>query len=169
MVGVIVLLLIANLWMLGQSLGFYLHQPRAKSFLEALNEELWKKYLKQDPPLGIEVTELKPFKGRRLVIVIERCTDCVVQSLKVWDEVIKREGLPRLVLVTGDKKEEAEQVLERFKINADLVIDLKGEIAKKLNAFFIPRIYGFEDGKLVWKQEKFKIKSFEIIKEVMKK
>jgi hypothetical protein len=30
-----------------------------------------------------------------------------------------------------------------------LVADEKGEIARKLNAFFVPRAYGFEGGKLV--------------------
>ena len=169
LVGVIVLLLVANLWMLGQSLGLHFHKPKPKSFLEALNEELWKKYLKEDPILGTEIAELKPFKGRRLVIVIKRCTDCVAQSLKVLDEVIKREGLPKLVLVTGDRREEAEQVLKRFRIDAELVTDPKGKIAKKLHAFFTPRAYGFENGKLVWKQERFGLKPFEMVREAMKK
>jgi len=33
-----------------------------------------------------------------------------------------------------------------------LIEDESGEIARKLNAFFLPRAYGFVDGKLVWLQ-----------------
>jgi hypothetical protein len=33
-----------------------------------------------------------------------------------------------------------------------LIKDESGEIARRLNAFFLPRAYGFVDGKLVWLQ-----------------
>lgn len=164
---VIIGLLLANLWMLGQQLGFSV-APRPKSFIETMMEEMWQKKLKDDPPLGIEVTALKGFKGRRLVIIIERCTDCVARTLKGWAETVKAEGLPKMVLVTGDKEEQAKQVLDRWQIEAEVVSDPKGEIAKKLHAFFTPRAYAFEDGRLIWKQERINMGAFEAIKEAIR-
>ncbi|MDW8028186.1 MAG: redoxin domain-containing protein [Armatimonadota bacterium] len=167
-IGLIVFLLIANFWMLGRNLGLSF-SPQPKSFLEAVMEETWKKHLKEDPPLGTEISELKPFKGKRVVIVIERCTDCVAQSLRAWSEAIKREGLPKLVLVTGDSEEQAKQVIEKWKIDAEIVSDKKGKIAKKLHAFFTPRAYAFENGRLIWKQEELGLKPLEMIREVMRR
>lgn len=165
---IVVLLLLANLWMLGRNLGLSL-SPRPKSFLETVMEETWKKHLKEDPPLGTKVEELKSFKGKRLVIVIERCTDCVAEALKSWSEAVKRAGLPKMVLVTGDRPEQAKQVLDRWKIESDVVTDLKGEIAKKLHAFFTPRAYVFEDGRLIWKQDRLQVMPDEVFSEVGQK
>lgn len=155
----------ANLWTIGQQLGLS-KVPRPKSYTEMLMEESWQKRLKEDPPLGTEVKELKGFKGRRLVIVIERCTDCVARTLKEWAEAIREAGLPNLVLVTGDQKEQAQQVLKRWQIDAEIVTDPKGEIAKKLHAFFTPRAYAFEGGRLVWRQERLDVVPMEEIREV---
>ncbi len=163
--GVIVVLLLANLWVLGQQLGLQ-GGPRPKPFAEAVMEEIWRERLKNDPPLGTEVTELKGFKGRRLVVVVERCTDCVAQILKDWAEAVKEARLPPLILVTGDKIEDARQVLDRWRIEARLVSDPKGEIAQKLNTLFTPRAYAFEDGRLVWKQEKVGLSPTLAVKEV---
>ncbi|MEZ8221113.1 hypothetical protein GG496_001283 [Candidatus Fervidibacteria bacterium JGI MDM2 JNZ-1-D12] len=162
-VGLIVLLLVANLWMLGRNLGLSFSPQPPKSFLESVLEETWKKYLKGDPPLGTEISELKPFKGKRLVVVIERCTDCIAGALKSWSEVVKRSGLPKMVLVTGDKPEQARQVLDKWGIDVEVVSDLKGEIIKKLNVFFTPRIYVFKNGQLTWKQNRPDVEIREVI------
>jgi len=166
MLGLVVFLIAANLWILGRNLGLSF-SPRSKSFLEKVLEETWQKKLKNDPPLRTEITELKRFKGKRVVIVIERCTDCVAQSLRTWSEVVRRKRLPKLVLVTGDSLEQAKQVLNHWQLDVEIVLDPKGEIAKKLNAFFTPRVYGFEDGQLIWKQDRIDIK-YEELKELMR-
>ncbi len=166
--GTIVVLLLANLWVLGQQLGLP-GAPRPKPFAEAVMEEIWRERLKNDPPLGAEVTELKGLRGRRLVVVVERCTDCVAQTLKDWAEAAKEAQLPSLILVTGDKIEDAQRVLDRWRIEAELVSDPKGEIAKKLNAFFTPRAYAFEDSRLVWKQEQWRTGFKKLLKGVQRK
>lgn len=68
-------------------------------------------------------------------------------------EVVKATGLPKMVLVTRDPVKEAKRVLHQWQIEAEIVTDPEGTIAQKLNAFFTPRVYAFEDGRLVWKQE----------------
>jgi hypothetical protein len=73
-----------------------------------------------------------------------------------------------MVLVTGDRPEQAKQVLERWLIDADVVTDPRGEIAKKLNAFFTPRAYIFEDGRLIYKQDRFRVKPQEWLWEAMR-
>lgn len=113
--------------------------------------------------MGTEISELKPFKGKRLVVVIERCTDCIAGALKSWSEVVKRSGLPKMVLVTGDKPEQARQVLDKWGIDVEVVSDLKGEIIKKLNVFFTPRIYVFKNGQLTWKQNRPDVEIREVI------
>ena len=158
----------ANLWMLGRQLGLSV-TPRSKSYLEILMEEIWQERLKGDPPLGTKIEALKDFKGFQVVIVIERCTDCVAGALKGWAEAIKMAGLSRLVLVTDNSKEQAQQVLKRWQIEAKIVTDIKGEIAKKLNAFFTPRAYIIEDGQLIWKQDKIRVDTKEVVKKVMRR
>jgi hypothetical protein len=86
--------------------------------------------------------------------------------LKEWAEAIKIAGLPRLVLVTGDLKEQAQQVLKRWQIEAEIVTDRKGEIAKKLNAFFTPRAYVLKDSQLIWKQERLNVAPHGVLVEV---
>ncbi|MFA0761310.1 MAG: hypothetical protein HZLCBSQH_001416, partial [Candidatus Fervidibacterota bacterium] len=104
---------------------------------------------------------------RRIVIVTERCTDCIAGILKQWAEIVEGTGLPKLVLITGDPKEQALQVLKRWQIEADTVTDSKGEIGQKLRAFFTPRLYVFEGGRLIWKQDKIRVNPDEVIKEVI--
>jgi len=154
----VIFLLIANLWMLGRQLGLTISpRPPSPSYMEALMEEIWQKRLKDDPPLGTEVAPLRNLKGRRVVVVIERCTDCVVGKLKALLEAVKEKGLPKLVVVTGDEFEHAKRVLDSWKIEAEIVADTEGEVAKKLNAFFSPRVYIVEDGRILWKQEKLEL------------
>lgn len=156
----------AGLWLtviilLGINLGLLWRQlkltPRfypTKSYVEAVMEKIWEKQLKKDPPLGTEMEELKDFRGTRVVIVIERCTDCIARTLKEWTEAVKWAGLPSLILVTRETEEQVRKVLKQWQIETEVVSDPGGEIAKNYNAFFTPRVYVLRDGRLVWKQEK---------------
>ncbi len=152
----VALLVVANLWMLGANLGLSL-APRYKSPLERMREEAWKELLQRDPPLGTEVAELKVFKGKRVVIVVDRCTDCGVRALKSWAEAVKGAGLPPRVLVTSERPEQVRQLLDRWQVDAEVLPDPKATIARKLHAFFTPRAYVVEDGRLTDKQDKFKV------------
>jgi len=165
----IVALLIANAWMLVRQLGLIQaspHQP--SSYMEAVMREIWEKRLKDDPPLGSELAPLRKFRGRCLVVVIERCTDCVIGKLKMLSEVAEKRGISRLVIITGDNRERAKQVLESCQIKAEIIVDPKGEFSKMLNAFFTPRAYIVENGKILWKQEELEMIPFEILSEVRK-
>lgn len=159
-------LVVANAWMIGRERGLF-WALRPPSWAEVMAEELWRERLKGDPSLGAQVPPLKAFKGRRIVIVTERCTDCIAGILKQWAEIVEGTGLPKLVLITGDPKEQALQVLKRWQIEADTVTDSKGEIGQKLRAFFTPRLYVFEGGRLIWKQDKIRVNPDEVIKEVI--
>lgn len=160
LVVLIVLLVGANLWLMGRNWFPSTHTSHTsqssklpewfKQVMQAIQQEPYKR----DPPLGTEIKAFKQFSGRRLVLVIDRCTECVARSLKVWAEVTKATGLPKMVLVTRDPLEEAKQALAKWKIKAEILSDPKGSIAEKLNAFFTPRVYAFQDGKLVWKQDR---------------
>ncbi|MFZ8854187.1 MAG: hypothetical protein ACO2PL_19105 [Armatimonadota bacterium] len=161
-------LLGANLWMLGRQLGLSV-TPRPKSYAEIVMQEIWQERLKGDPPLGTKIEASKGFKGLRVVIAMERCTDCIAEVLKEWAEAIRIAGLPSLVLVTGDLKEQAQQVLKRWQIEAEIVTDRKGEIAKKLNAFFTPRAYVFKDAQLIWKQERLNVTPHGVLVEVKRR
>lgn len=149
--GLLILLAGANLWLLGKQTGL-LNLPRPLP-PSPLSPKAWKEKLKEDPPLGIEVEMLKKFQGKRLLIVIDRCTDCVAPQVKAWSEVAKEMGLAPILLVTQDREERARGVLGRWEIEAKVLWDRKGALKKKLNAFFVPRAYLFEDGVLIWKQE----------------
>lgn len=110
------------------------------------------KPFENDPPLGIEIDTLKRFPGRRIVIVLDRCTECVLGTLKMWAEITKATELPKIVIVTKNPLKEAKRILHQNGIDAEIVTDYQGSITQKLNAFAPPRAYAFESGKLVWKQ-----------------
>jgi hypothetical protein len=44
-----------------------------------------------------------------------------------------------------------------MEIKAEIISDPKGRLSQRLNAFFLPRVYAFENGRLVWKQERIDI------------
>jgi hypothetical protein len=81
----------------------------------------------------------------------------VIRSLKVWEEITKAAGLPPMILVTKDPIEEVKKVLHQMEIKAEIISDPKGRLSQRLNAFFLPRVYAFENGRLVWKQGRIDI------------
>ncbi len=152
LVGLILFLIIANGLLIGRN-WFPQKPPSPPKWWLEMMKNLQQKPFENDPPLGIEVDTFKKFSGRRLVIVIDRCTECVLRTLKMWAEITKATGLPKMVIVTRNPLEEAKTILHRQKIEAEIVTDPQGSIAQKLNAFAPPRVYAFENGRLVWKQE----------------
>ncbi|MFA0760382.1 MAG: hypothetical protein HZLCBSQH_000476 [Candidatus Fervidibacterota bacterium] len=152
LIVLIVALVIANGLLIGRN---WLPQKSPSSppkwWLEII-KTIQQKPFENDSPLGIEIDALKRFPGRRLVIVLDRCTECVLGTLKMWAEITKATGLPKMVVVTKDSLEEAKRILRQHGIDAEVVTDYQGSISQKLNAFAPPRAYAFESGRLVWKQ-----------------
>jgi hypothetical protein len=44
-----------------------------------------------------------------------------------------------------------------MEIKAEIISDPKVRLSQRLNAFFLPRVYAFENGRLVWKQGRIDI------------
>lgn len=153
LIVLIIILIGANLWVIGRN-HFFRPTTSLPSWAEEMYKAIYEKPFKKDPPLGLEVKVMKQYPGRRFVVVLERCTDCVAQTLKAWSEIVKALGLPNMIVVTQDNLKQATETLHRLGIEAEVIVDSGGKIAQKLNAFFTPRVYIFENGKLVWKQEK---------------
>ena len=59
----------------------------------------------------------------------------------------------RSVLVVQDKEGKVREVVARNGWKVTVIADEDGKIVRTLNAFFTPRAYGFEGGKLVWVQK----------------
>jgi len=68
----------------------------------------------------------------------------------------------RFVLVLQEGTKKVEEIGEKAK-GVSLVSDERGEITRRLNAFFVPRAYGFEGGKLVWVQREVNLGKVEIL------
>lgn len=54
------------------------------------------------------------------------------------------------VLVFQERAEKVREAARQGGWKVKVVADESGQIARALNAFFVPRAYGFVDGKLVW-------------------
>ena len=125
----------------------------------ALSQKRFHEALKNDPYLGfplekVGIENLAEDELPILVVVLGRCEGCNENVVYDWAEMGKWETLRkevRFVLVLQESLKKVEEIREKAK-GVSLVADEKGEIARKLNAFFVSRAYGFEGGKLVWVQ-----------------
>jgi len=123
---------------------------------EALNQRRFQDALAKDPPLGFPLKEtgiaVNPKRSLPiLVVVLGRCEGCQERVALEWMSTLSqwvtlRKAMKGVLVLQGgtEKLGDAKGVV--------LIKDERGEIAWKLNAFFLPRAYGFVDGKLVWFQ-----------------
>ncbi|MCS7278318.1 MAG: hypothetical protein NZ531_05700 [Aquificaceae bacterium] len=117
--------------------------------------------LSKDPKLGLPLGKVginsvpnssKPV----LLVVLGECEGCNEKVVHEWVEVLskwetlRKEVLGILVIQEGIEKV---REIEKGAKGVRLVADREGKVAKSLNAFFVPRAYGFVDGKLVWMQK----------------
>jgi hypothetical protein len=125
----------------------------------------FQKALANDPPTGTPLGHLGLNHSLfalhpslpLLVVVFGNCEGCGAQRLREWAEVLGnwetwRKHL-RSVLVVQDKEGKVREVVARNGWKVTVIADEDGKIGRTLNAFFTPRAYGFEGGKLVWVQK----------------
>lgn len=121
--------------------------------------------IKNDPPLGLELGKvgLSDFVGNEpdkaiLLIVFGGCEGCSARVVQGWAGTLgswetwkkaKVEG----VLVFQENEEAVRKAAREGKWKVKTIADEKGQISKQLNAFFLPRAYGFIGGRLVWIQK----------------
>jgi len=122
----------------------------------ALNQQRFHEALKNDPYLGfplekVGIENLLKDELPILLVVLGRCEGCNERVIYDWAEMGKWETLKKavkFVLVLQEDLKKIDEIGEKAK-GVSLVADEKGEIVRKLNAFFVPRAYRFEGGKLV--------------------
>jgi len=144
----------------------------------ALNQQRFQEALKNDPYLGfpfekVGIGNLAESELPILLVVLGHCEGCNEQVVYEWAEMGKWETLRKavkFVLVLQEGMKKVDEVRGKAK-GVSLVADERGEIARNLNAFFVPRAYGFEGGKLVWVQSEVNLskvgileKFFEVVK-----
>jgi len=123
-----------------------------------------------DPPLGfplekVGIENLAESELPILLVVLGRCEGCNERVVYEWVEMGKWETLSkavRFVLVLQEGVKKVDEIGRDAK-GVSLVADEGGEIARRLNAFFVPRAYGFEGGKLVWVQREGNLGEVEIL------
>ncbi len=113
-----------------------------------------------DPPLGSAFPQLgnseRPVMGDPgecrgfLVVPVGNCSSCLKVDLQAWSKSSSEIGL-KLVLVSTGIDEQVRVFQREHKIDSPIVRDPRGEITKKLNAFWTGRPYLFgRNGKLAW-------------------
>ncbi len=126
----------------------------------AIALQRFQEMLSKDPNLGFPLDKIgiNPIPNSQkpvLLVVLGECEGCNEKVVYEWVEVlgkyeaIKREVFGILVVQGGIEK--VRDAVKGAK-GVELVADEKGRIAQILNAFFVPRAYGFVEGKLVWVQ-----------------
>ena len=83
-------------------------------------------------------------------------------SWRTWQEEVIA------VLVFRERTEMVREVASKEGWKVKVVADKSGQIARALNAFFVPRTYGFVDGKLVWLQKEPKRSVVETLESFLK-
>jgi len=135
-----------------------------------LSQKRFHEALKNDPPLGFPLEEaginnLPEGEKPILVVVLGRCEGCNERVVFEWVEMGKWETLRKavqFVLVLQEEERKVEEIRRKAK-GIVFVSDERREIARRLNAFFVPRSYGFDGGKLVWVQKEPNLDKFSIL------
>jgi len=126
-----------------------------------------------DPKIGSEIPNslrnfLKPQKPL-LVIVFGKCSECTLRNLSGWVLMLDRWSEEASgVIVAEERSEVLQGYARRFGWKIPVFADGRGEILRQLNAYFLPRAYGFScDGRLIWVQESPAMNELEVIRSVV--
>lgn len=128
---------------------------------------------KDDPKLGSEIpSPLKPFLDTEkplVVVTFGQCTECTLRNLSVWVLMLNRwSDMVKGVIVVVEKEQVLRKWAKEMSCQVPFVADENGKILRQLNAYFLPRVYGFSvEGKLVWKQDSVEVTDLEAIRSVV--
>lgn len=129
--------------------------------LEALTRQRFQEAFSHDPPIGFPLKRLgisvasENFSSSRpvLVVVFGGCEGCGEGAVREWASTLSWRTWRKevtAVLVFQERAEKVREAARQGGWKVKVVADESGQIARALNAFFVPRAYGFVDGKLVW-------------------
>jgi|GEM_PF-587795 len=138
--------------------------------------------LQQDPPLGMNLSslpQLRPINGISLpdmrkpllIVVLQECEGCSVSLARVWAELMSATTWRKIcgiMLVIQEEETKVKTVAVKSGWKIPVIADEEGRVAKALNAFFTPRAYGFEGGKLVWVQKEPHMSALEVLSSFLK-
>jgi predicted dithiol-disulfide oxidoreductase (DUF899 family) len=104
-----------------------------------------------------------------LVIAFGKCSECTLRNLSGWVLMLDRWADEVSGVVVAEEREEVLKGYARqFGWKVPVIADEKGEILRQLNAYFLPRAYGFScDGKLIWLQGSPAMNELEVIRSVV--
>lgn len=126
-----------------------------------------------DPLIGSEIpNSLRPFlKSQKplLVLTFGECSECTLRNLNGWVIMLERWSEEVSGIIVAREKEEVLQGYARqFGWRIPVVADENGRLLQELNAYFLPRAYGFSsEGKLVWKQSSVALTELKAIRSVV--
>lgn len=152
---------------------YWMSRRKAARFIRALQ---------QDPPLGMNLSslpQLRPIneislpdmRKPLLIVVLQECEGCPGSLARTWAELMSATTWRRIcgaVLVVQKEKTKVKTVAAKGKWKVPVIADEEGRVAKALNAFFTPRAYGFEGGKLVWVQKEPHMSALEVLSSFLK-
>jgi len=142
----------------------------------SLAVQRFQELLSKDPHLGFALEEAGVNPAPKtskpvLLVVLGNCEGCNEKIVREWVETLSKwetlRGEVFGVLVVQKGIEKVREVLKGTE-EVRLFWDKDGKIARSLNAFFIPRAYGFVGGKLVWKQDEANIGIVGVLKGFLK-
>lgn len=111
--------------------------------------------LAHDPPLGFPLSKVGLSAASSLpllVVVFGSCEGCGAGAIEEWArlgdwETVRKEV--NLLLVFREKAERVREAVKKGRWQVAVAADEEGKVARALNAFFVPRGYGFVKGRLV--------------------
>ncbi len=113
----------------------------------------------KDPPIGSSIpVSLRPLlDGRKplLVLAFGQCSEGSLENLAGWVVMLERWGEEVTgVVVAKERQETLGEIWRKRSWKVPFIADEEGQLLRELNAYFLPRAYGFDlDGKLVFKQD----------------
>ncbi|MEZ8220631.1 AhpC/TSA family protein [Candidatus Fervidibacteria bacterium JGI MDM2 JNZ-1-D12] len=128
---------------------------------------------KNDPQLGSQIPiALKSFLDTQkplVVVAFGQCSECTLRNLSGWVLMLNRwSDEIKGVIVASEKEQVLRKWAKEMGWKIPFVADEGGKILKQLNAYFLPRVYGFSpEGKLVWKQDSIATTQLEAIRAVV--
>lgn len=126
-----------------------------------------------DPQLGSEIpSALKSFLDTEkplVVVAFGQCSECTLRDLNGWVLMLNRWSEEvKGVIVAAEKGRVLRKWAKEMGWQVPFVADEGREILKQLNAYFLPRVYGFSpEGKLVWKQDSIAVTDLGAIRSVV--